>query len=291
MTAKRYKPQRRLKPKRSRLKKLVRSRLFWFGIAGLLAVGGIFYGVFFTPFLQIQHIEITGNQKITAERLQQIAKEHVSQKLLFFEMNHFLLADAGGVTEEIRAAFPEVESVVVRKKFPDSLRVTVLEREGVAIWCQERSYEIAQEGLEEEEQRWFRQCFALDKHGVIFEEREPEREVIISKTGANASTIGQQVLDGEVMEKILSFQRQVDSLPLFQQVGLRISSFTVISDERVNAKISEGWELYVNPAGDIDWQITKGKLVLEKEVPFEKRPFLEYIDLRFGDQAYIKYRD
>ncbi len=33
----------------------------------------------------------------------------------------------------------------------------------------------------------------------------------------------------------------------------------------------------------IDWQMTKLNLVLEKEIPPEKRGDLEYIDLRFGE--------
>ena len=102
--------------------------------------------------------------------------------------------------------------------------------------------------------------------------------------------LGEQVLAQELLSNILLFQKQMDAAALFQEVGLRVSGITVFSEDRANARISEGWEIYLNPADNIDWQTTKAKLVLDQEIPFAKRPLLEYIDLRFGDQAYIKYR-
>ena len=234
---------------------------------------GTLYGVFFTPFFQIEHIEISGNAKIPEESLREIAQTHLPRKFMFFEMNHFLLANTSAAAAAVKAAFPEIESVVVQREFPDSVLVVVRERQGIASWCQGE----------------VRRCFALDAHGVIFEEKEPERELIISEEGKSA-TLGEEAIDPELLRLILSFSQQLDASSLFSEVGLRVSSAFLASKERVNAKISEGWEIYLNPAENIDWQVTKVKLVLEKEVPSAKRPFLEYIDLRFGDQAYIKYR-
>ena len=252
-------------------------------------MGGVAYAIFFTPFFQIKHIEIQGNQTISGERLREIVETYLPKKFIFFEIHHFLFADREGVVKGIHAAFPEIESVAARKKFPDALWVQVQERQGIAVWCQEKSYtvEVSDEGGEK---RTFRQCFALDKHGVIFEEKEPEREVIVSRNEGRELNLGEEVIHPELLAKILSFQQQLDVFSLFREVGLRVSSIAVVSEERVNVKISEGWEIYLNPAENIDWQVTKLKLVLEKEIPSAKRPFLEYIDLRFGDQAYIKYR-
>ena len=235
---------------------------------------GILYGIFFTQFFQIEHIEVSGNAKIPEESLREIAQTHLPRKFMFFEMNHFLLANTSAAAEAVKVTFPEIESVVVQREFPDSVLVVVRERQGIASWCQGE----------------VRQCFALDAHGVIFEEKEPEREVILSKSDSLVVNLGEEAIDPELLKAILSFGQQLDASSLFREVGLRVSSAVLVSKERVNVKISEGWHIYLNPTENIDWQVTKVKLVLEKEIPSGKRPFLEYIDLRFGDQAYIKYR-
>ena len=289
MRAKRYKLQRRLKPKRSRVKKLLKSKVFWVGILGFFVLAGSAYGIFFTPFFQIKHIEIRGNKNIAEEELRQAVSEPLSGHVVFFKKSHFLLANAAGVAAKIQAVFPEIESVAVQKKFPDKVRVTVQERQGIATWCQNKTLSIELEGSQEQTTRSIRQCFTLDKQGVIFEEMESAKEVTLSAEGVEAA-LGDQVVDPVALERMLQFQRSVDAFPLFEQVGLRVLSLLVVSKERVNAGISEGWEIYFNPSAGVDWQIQKVKLVLEQEISSQRRPFLEYIDLRFGDQAYIKYQ-
>ncbi|MCH7604650.1 hypothetical protein IID24_01535 [Patescibacteria group bacterium] len=72
---------------------------------------------------------------------------------------------------------------------------------------------------------------------------------------------------------------------------IRIVLYTIVSGARVNAETSEHWDMYINPKKNIEWQVEKLRTVFEKNVPPERRGELEYIDLRFGDQAFIKYRD
>ncbi|MBI2098506.1 MAG: FtsQ-type POTRA domain-containing protein [Candidatus Wildermuthbacteria bacterium] len=271
------------------MKKLLKSKVFWVGILGFFVLAGSTYGIFFTPFFQIKYIEIRGNENIAEEKLRQATSESLQRKVAFFATNNFFLANAAVAAAKIRAVFPEIELVAVQKKFPDKVRVTVQERQGIATWCQNKILRVELEGLQEQTTRSIRQCFALDKQGVIFEEMESGKEVILSAEGVEAA-LGDQVVDPVALERMLQFQKSVDAFPLFEQVGLRVLSLLIVSKERVNAGISEGWEMYFNPSERIDWQIQKVKLVLEQEISSQRRPFLEYIDLRFLDQAYIKYR-
>jgi hypothetical protein len=302
----RYKPSRRVKPKRSRVKKIFSNRFVWFGAVGCVLVGGIVYGVFFTHVFQIKYIEVEGTQKVSSEKLQEIAQEYTARRFVFFSFNHVLLANTQHVTEEIQNAFPEIEKVAVRTILPDKVRISVQERQAVATWCQHKTYvvevsdtpennlEIESEAGSDEPRketgtRSFEECFALDGNGVIYEKEEAGNRIIVEQEERNA-VLGEQVVDPETLAKLLRFQNQVDSDAFFREVGIRVSGFRIVSKERVNARISEGWEFYINLTEDISWQSTKGLLVLKEEVPFEKRHALDYIDLRFGDQAYIKYR-
>jgi len=261
---------------------------------------GIFYAVFFTSFFYIKHIEIQGNQKVGTDNIRNFVEERLPKWFVFFQVNHLLLADAKSVGEELEKAYPEIELVIIDKTFPNKVKVVVKERQGAALWCQSRTYTIEVDE-KEGETRSFRQCFVLDSNGIIFPAESPEGiqagppqsgglggEVTIYGGKENA-VVGEQVIEPNLLAVILEFQQELDSSILFQEVGLRVSSLSVISEDRVNAEISEGWDIYVNPNENMDWQLTKIKLVLQEEIPPEKRPTLQYIDLRFGDQAYIKY--
>ena len=291
MATKRYKKLRRIKQKKSILKSVLRNRFFWIGNLSVLAIAGLLYAIFFSSFFSIENIEIQGNQKVALQNLDKFIEERIPRKIIFFELNHLLLADAGLIAQEVYDAFPEVDSVLVRKKFPDALVVTIIERKDVAIWCHEKKYNVKILDSDTNKMKSFQQCFALDENGIIFEEKEALGQVIVSTPQRSKdAALGAEVIEKDILKTILGFQRELDAFDLFQKVGLRVASLTVLSENQVRAKISEGWEFYLNPSENIDWQITKAKLVLQEEVPFEKRALLEYIDLRFGDQAYLKYR-
>ena len=113
---------------------------------------------------------------------------------------------------------------------------------------------------------------------------------MIIQNGRDNAVLGDQVIDRELLSNILAFQKAIDSFALFKEVGLRVTKAEVVLDERVIVKVSEGWEIYINPSESIDWQITKVELVLDQEIPFEKRPLLEYIDLRSSDKIFYKLR-
>jgi len=68
--------------------------------------------------------------------------------------------------------------------------------------------------------------------------------------------------------------------------GVTTTRAIIVSEERLNIAVSEGWEIYFNTEGDLDWQIKELWIVLEKQISPEKRKNLEYVDLRFSRVFY-----
>ena len=68
-------------------------------------------------------------------------------------------------------------------------------------------------------------------------------------------------------------------------------AFEIGERGEVQGVTKEGWRILLDLKENMEWQQTKLQLVLEQKIPLEKRGELQYIDLRFGDQAYIKYQD
>jgi len=92
-------------------------------------------------------------------------------------------------------------------------------------------------------------------------------------------------LEKDKLFKILNINSK-----LKENLNIPIEKFVINDNEKLTALTREGWEIYFNLEGDIEWQITKLVAVLENKIPKEQRGDLEYIELRFGNFAPFKYR-
>jgi len=277
---KKYRKPYRIKKKKS----LFKSRLFWLTILVLIIFGGIFYLVCFSSIFQIKDIKISGNQKIQTQDIENLIKEKINQKLLFFPTKSIFLIKSNEIVESLLEKFLKIDKVNLKRRLPESLIVEIQERLPLGVWCQGEN------------------CFYIDKEGIIFEENPPKVEedksssppfaatreaefIIKSEESIAQGFLGEKVIEKVLLESIFEIQRK-----LKESLKINIEEIIILEKEKINAKTSEGWEIYFNPTGDINWQLTKLSLVLEKEIPPERRKDLEYIDLRFGNFAPYKYK-
>lgn len=126
-------------------------------------------------------------------------------------------------------------------------------------------------------------CFLLDKEGVIFEEASPSAALLIieSQKPSEGVVLGQAVISRPELDQILGIQTK-----LVEVAKISIKKAVPVFEDRLNVETSEGWEIYLNLKGDIDWQITELTQVLEKQISAAKRNILQYIDLRFSRVYY-----
>jgi len=260
------------KPYRVRKKKSIfRNRFFWLGILILIIFGGFFYLICFSSFFQIKEIKISGNQKVPTADLQNIIQNRIEKKVLFFRSKGIFLADLNKINGAILEKFPQIAQANLDKKFPNTLLAQVEERKPIAIFCQGERY------------------FFLDKEGIIFEEVSEvgiEYLKIKNLTLIEDLKLGEEVVKKEVLPKILEIESK-----LRENFKISAEEISILSEDRLNAKTLDGWEIYFNPQKDLNWQLTKLNAVLEEEIPLERRKDLEYIELRFGNFAPYKYKD
>jgi len=72
--------------------------------------------------------------------------------------------------------------------------------------------------------------------------------------------------------------------------NISVKEFIISSEGKFTALAEDGWEIYFDLAGDVQWQLTKLRAVLSEKIPLEKREDLGYIELRFGNFAPFKYK-
>ncbi len=280
MERRRYKRYKRKIEKKKIVLKILRSKNFWFSLLSLVTVFTIFYLIFFSSFAQLKSISCYAkNQELKREVHDFIAK-NTEKNFFFLKANSIFFIDQDLIKKKVKEKFPEIEKIILKKDFLErSLIVRIEEKEPVAVFCQEDK------------------CFFIDKKGIIFqefileskkenEERSEERKENGIRLGKKKMIIrlgyilpnlvlDREIIDPEMMEKILKIKKEMIILNLFPKEVL------LVSEKRLNIKTNEDWEVYFDPSKDIDWQLTELKTIIEKYIPLEKRKNLKYIDLRF----------
>ncbi|MDP4007554.1 MAG: FtsQ-type POTRA domain-containing protein [bacterium] len=258
--------------RRRKLKRIKRQRqfyqykAFWMFLLVAFLGGGIAYSLFLSPWFKIMSVQAQGGDEEIEE---QIVVRVVPQNIFLFNTEN--------LEESLKEAFPEITEIVVRKKLPQTISIAFQKRVGVAAWCK-TGPPAGKAG----------QCFSVDAKGIVFQETSPENELVVSFEGNPA--LGEQLMAQEQWNTILDFQKRAENLLAFRDSNLKFRSVAVVSGTRVEWKTSEQWEAYANLTENLEWQLLKLQAVLEKKIPPERRSSLLYVDLRFGDQAYLKYR-
>lgn len=251
---------------------LLKSRFFWLGVSIAALVEFLFSIIVIFPPFQIQEVRVGGNTEISENTIKNVALHNLWREFLFFPTASIVLVDTRQMQESLLGAIVELDTVSIQRKFPSTLVISVQEKKTVALWCKDT-------------------CFALDKHGVAFKKTDLSSDFpIIDSLRETPANLREAVIAKNALFAVLDFSREIKrrSLLLGDEAG--VHSFTIISESQINANVSEGWRIYFSQTQDLSWQIAKLQTVLENKIPPEKRKKLEYVDVRFGDQAYVKYR-
>ncbi len=260
------KPHIYRKPHRYWKKKpIFRGRFLILGFLTLLIVAAIFYFLFLFETFWIEKIIVSGEKKVMKEEIELLAERRLKNKVLFFETKSIFAVDTGQIKRDILDSFPQIARVKVNRGFFDAISIEVTEREALALWCQEE------------------RCFLIDIEGVIFEEVSPEMELFRIRSGqvVDSLALGLTIVSRERLGQIFNVKSD-----LTETAEVSITEAFLASEERLNVKTSEGWEIYFNLKGDLEWQVKELDLLLEKQISPEKREELEYVELRFNRVYY-----
>ena len=250
-------------------KSILKNKFFWTTVLIILFLGFSLWLTIFSPIFQIKMVLISGNEKISISEIEQLVYPKTEKKILFFNTKSIFLADTKSIKDEILKSYPIIDdlNLKVKKLLPNSLSVEMAERKKVALWSTAETY------------------FSVDEKGIAFAEagREPEEDlIIISKQPKEEISLKSIVIDEKTLSQILMIKETI-----MEKAKIEAKEFTLSESEaRLDVKTTEGWEAYFYLEGDLNWQLIELELVLEKQLPQEKRQNLEYIDLRFSKVYY-----
>lgn len=246
-------------------KSVLKNRWFWTVLLLCLLTAGLTYTFLFSEFFQVKEIRIYGAEKISSSSAQDLLWPKISARILGIESKSIFLVDTKALQAALKEKFPEIDTLKIKRVFPQVLQAEISERKSVALWC------------------WDNNCFFVDTKGVIFEPgAKPFALVINSKEAVFEISPGKKVIEEDMLKQISMIQKTMKD-----SAKIEAREFTFFEKEkRLNAKTSEGWEVYFDLAGNTNWQLVRLGLLLQKDLPQEKRQGLEYVDLRFSKVYY-----
>jgi len=264
----RYKYQHQ-KYRVKRRKSIFRNRFFWEGLLVLIFLGALFYFFFLSSVFQINEIKVSGNKRVSTESIQNVIGGQISEKIIFFQSESIFLVDFPKIKKVLLAEFPNIYEIYLKRKFPDIILVQIDEREAVANWCRGED------------------CFYLDKEGIIFERGKDEGKLIIrSETSEGELILGSEAVEKKIVDAVLEIQKE-----LKEDLGLAVNEFILPQEKhKLTVKMPEGWEIYFDTQREVSDQLFNLDLALKEKIPPEKRGNLEYVDLRFGNKVFFRYR-
>lgn len=251
----------------------------------LFALLFIFAGLAYISHLEqlnISEVEITGNKVESKEMIETAVKKEITGNYLwFFPKTNIFFYPKDNIEKDLFNQFNRLKSVSLSVE-NKTLKVSLDERIALYTWCGEMMNSV--DGLSKEEK-----CYFIDEAGYIFAEAP--------------------YFSGEVYFKFYGGALEKPS-PIFSQLvlfkenleknGLKISSIYVADDgdgkvflSSAGKSATEGQILFKT---DADLEIVVVNLVtalaaepLKSEFK-NKYSLLSYIDLRFGNKVYYKFK-
>ncbi len=245
---------------------IFKKPILWVVVLILLIVSSLFYFFVFSSEFQVTFITIFGNNNVQNEDIERAIWNVIDKNI----SRSIFLVKTDEINKNILDKFPQIERAKVFKKLPSTIVLELTERIPFAAFCRADDKE----------------CFNIDKNGVIFEVSQEISEnifLIREITQGQKISLGQKVIEEKVIETIDKIKKT-----LKDNFQINVISVTISSPFRLDIQTSENWQGFFSLDSDIDFQIAKVNLLLKNEIPLETRKTLQYIDLRFKDKAYYK---
>jgi cell division septal protein FtsQ len=250
---------------------------FYFLCVAFVAVS--FYVLFFSSYLQIVNISVSGNNELSSQDIRKTFEASLGGN--FFKLipkNNFLLVSQEKVTQLLENDFKKIRTVSVTKKFPDAVSITVSERKALLVWCAGEN------------------CYLIDENGAAYNSADfnsPEMMqnhlIKITDLSAREVAIGEKVLDVSYEQYVLGLKDVLGSVG--QAVDDETYSTPSNMADEIDVKTTGGMQLYFSTQFPLEAAVRTLDIVLKKEIPQNKQSDIDYIDLRSEGRVFYKFKN
>ncbi len=232
--------------------------------------------------LNINKIEVTGNKVLDAETIKKAVQEKITGNYLWIlPRTNVLLYPENKVKSELLNNFKRIKDITLSIKDRNTLEVSISEREAKYIWCGKQA------DLEDEQQ-----CYFMDENSFIFDEAPYFSGEVYFKFYGSAS-VG-SYFSQQNFEQLISFKKALENF------GLKPAGLTILNNGDIKMLLSPGSSSSTQPEIIFKKDANLEKVAENLEAALTTEPLqskfknkyasLLYIDLRYGNKVYYKFR-
>lgn len=268
-----------LKIRRQRTRAVISAAI---SVCALLTIYSV-HVASYLPRFTYSHVSVVGAQSVAPGDIEAFVENKLAESSRgFISGRNIFIYNYAPLSSEIVNNFPAIRNVTVTRdtSMGNGLVINVEERRPFAQWC-----EAVQSGS----------CFILDEQGIIF---SPASGISTSSTPSafifagelSTSTVAVkappygEVFAGEHFAGIVAL------LKLLQSIGLSPQGATIVSDTDFSVPLAEGFYLKASFGEDPETLAKNLTLILNADALKGKLQLLEYIDMRFGNRVYYKFK-
>lgn len=277
-----YLTESKKKKRRAKIKKIIFSTLIF---------AAIFSGLAYLSKwekLNIKTVEVSGNRGVDSLLVERAVQEQISGYYLwFFPKSNFLIYPKGKIKSDLADKFKTFQDISVNLQGAQKIMVRVSERVGKYTWC---GVELPAEASTQYK------CYFMDTEGYIFGEAPYFSGDVYLKFFGNGAE-GEKFYP-DIFSKLLTFRKSIE------EIGLKAPSLLVREDGDIelylsssvsfDAALTSAPKIIFKTSSDFDKLIENLQAALDTDplkTDFKKKySSLEYIDLRFGNKVYYKFK-
>lgn len=258
-----------LRTRRRRMRVLMTLFALTLG-GGIVWLGG---EITYLPQFSIQQVEVVGAD----ETSKKLVRAYVETELdngsrPFLSSRSIFFYPARALEAGIQEYFPRIQSVTISRDsfLAQTVRVTIAERNTEARWCGNTA------------------CYLLDSAGFIFAEEATSTPstALYTFTGVfppDAAPLGQKFLP-EHLGGVLAFLQELGT------AGFAAERVSIENEQDFSVLLKRGFVIRVPLEEDLSQIVRNLDVVLSSDTLRRREGELEYIDLRFGNRVYYKFR-
>ena len=265
--------------KANTISKAISRAIFYILLIGFVAVS--IYALFFSSYLQITNITVSGTQELKSQDIRELIESSAQGNFLkFIPKNNFLFFSQRRIENLLENNFKKIRSVMVIKKFPDSISINIDERKAVMVWCSGES------------------CFLIDENGAAYSSADfnsPEivqnNLIRINDLSGRVFVIGEKITDTSYEQYVLSISEALKSIgfEISDDANNAYGTPSSMADE-IDVETKQGTNFLFSTQFPLENAIQTLAITLKKGIDDKQKGF-DYIDLRSENKVFYKFKD
>jgi hypothetical protein len=240
------------------------------------------YVFIFSLFLKVERVIVSGTEAISRGEVEKEVASFMEGKYWnFVPKNNLLLVSGNKLEDILEKKFVKINSIIIKKSFPNILNIRIEERKSLIIWCRG---EVASGS-----------CFIVDDKGYAYAEADLESQEVkennliemVDSSGREINK-GERILSDEYIAFISNIKDEVYKITGINIIPLYATPSRL--SEELTAQTDAGWGIRFSNEITLDKSVRTLKTFLDKKVISDYSQ-LEYVDLRAENKVFYKLKN